>query len=332
MTTFFPHLYEYSKFISLAKEYEKIDEHQTQIQRKRHFADSKYAEQKPIKYLTLSKNTLSFNQCRQSSDIDFLIYLEIKAQKLRESSYNPLKYYNVSINEILKERTELANFNRYQKPADWPQSSSIIHISEYKHKCFSTSRHWMIIDFILCVEIAKILPFFDKLNIDDKQELLKSTTLLNSLFTQAYYSFTVSCDALIFPDGSVPCMFTQKHNIQSGFFEEIVEPIKRIKMTKEEYVLLKTMIFCSSKSEFISVEGSKIIESEFHRYSKLLLNFLQAKYGDSEGAVRYSQILSVLEAMIYFTQKAKEFYFYVGTLNTNFRQHSTFALVKQLIN
>lgn len=91
-------------------------------------------------------------------------------------------------------------------------------------------------------------------------------------------------------------------------------------------------MFVFLESEFISVEGSKIIESEFHRYSKLLLNFLQAKYGDSEGAVRYSQILSVLEAMIYFTQKAKEFYFYVGTLNTNFRQHSTFALVKQLIN
>uniref|UniRef100_A0A914YTS2 NR LBD domain-containing protein n=1 Tax=Panagrolaimus superbus TaxID=310955 RepID=A0A914YTS2_9BILA len=127
-------------------------------------------------------------------------------------------------------------------------------------------------------------------------------------------------------------MFTRLHNIQSVVFEQIVEPIKRISMTKEEYVLLKAMIFCSSKSESISFEGRKILEIEFHRYSKILLNHLQAKYGNSQGAVRYSQILSVLEAMIYFTQKAKEFYFYVGTMIKNFPSHSPFELIKEFIN
>uniref|UniRef100_A0AC34FDH9 Uncharacterized protein n=1 Tax=Panagrolaimus sp. ES5 TaxID=591445 RepID=A0AC34FDH9_9BILA len=50
------------------------------------------------------------------------MYLEIKAQKLRESNFNPLKFYNVTVDAILKTRTELANINKYEKPSQWPLS------------------------------------------------------------------------------------------------------------------------------------------------------------------------------------------------------------------
>uniref|UniRef100_A0AC35GUS7 NR LBD domain-containing protein n=1 Tax=Panagrolaimus sp. PS1159 TaxID=55785 RepID=A0AC35GUS7_9BILA len=128
-------------------------------------------------------------------------------------------------------------------------------------------------------------------------------------------------------------MFTHSHGLQSDIFHRIVEPIKRIQMTKEEYIVLKTIIFCSSKSESISLKGREILENEFQKYSNILLKHLQAKYGDAPGAVRYSQILSVMEAMTYFTQKAKEFYFYVGA---SFPQHSgheltNSKLIKQII-
>uniref|UniRef100_A0AC34GFE1 NR LBD domain-containing protein n=1 Tax=Panagrolaimus sp. ES5 TaxID=591445 RepID=A0AC34GFE1_9BILA len=101
-------------------------------------------------------------------------------------------------------------------------------------------------------------------------------------------------------------------------------------MTKEEYVLLKIIIFCSSKSDEISDSGKALLTTEFHRYSRLLLNHLQAKYGDASGAVRYSQILSVMEAMIYYTQKAKEFYIYISTTEQS-PPHSTMALLDQII-
>uniref|UniRef100_A0AC35GYC3 NR LBD domain-containing protein n=1 Tax=Panagrolaimus sp. PS1159 TaxID=55785 RepID=A0AC35GYC3_9BILA len=129
----------------------------------------------------------------------------------------------------------------------------------------------------------------------------------------------MSCDALIFPDGSMPIKRPIIHSHQKDIFERIVEPVKRIKITKEEYVLLKAIIFCSAKSDTISDEGKKILKIEFHRYSQLLMNHVQAKYGDAPGAVRYSQILSVMEAMIYFTQKGKEFHFFLGTSSRHFR-------------
>jgi hypothetical protein len=321
MTTFFPHLYEYCKVISLLEENKKSGNEIQKRGRKR-FPNVSHRCPQETK---ITKCFLTFNQDKESKNIDFLKYLEIKAQNLRESTYNPLKFYNVTIETILKTRTELSNINKYEKPFNWPLSyEQLIQTKSLEIK------HWIVIDIILCIEIAKTLPFFCKLSVPDQQTLLRTTTLLTTCLTEAYYSYVASSDVLIFPDGFAPTMspaFLTSHN---DFFIGVVEPLKRIKMTKEEYILLKTIIFCSSKSDEISEEGKEILEKEFHRYSRLLLNYIQAKHGNAPGAVRYSQILSVMEAMIYFSQKGKEFYAYISTIKQP-PPHPTMALLDQVI-
>uniref|UniRef100_A0AC34FKM8 NR LBD domain-containing protein n=1 Tax=Panagrolaimus sp. ES5 TaxID=591445 RepID=A0AC34FKM8_9BILA len=334
MTTFFPHLYEYGKIINIIKKYES-KENDTEIKPRKRCLKDEILNSNPE--TSLIKYSLNFYQCRQSTDIDFLVYLELKAQKLRESTYNPLKFYNVTLEAIIKARTELSNINKYEKPPEWPLKEEILddqyatqaiikartelsNINKYEKPPewplkeeilddqYATqgefpTRHWIVVDTILCIEIAKILPFFVKLNISDQQDLLKTTILLNALFTEAYYSFTALYETLIFPDGKMPIKFPNIHKWQIDIFRE---------------------------SDKISDAGKAILKIEFHRYSRLLLNHLQAKYGDAPGAVRYSQILSVMEAMIYYTQKGKEFYVFLGAMR-NFPPHPTMALMDQII-
>uniref|UniRef100_A0AC34FKB3 NR LBD domain-containing protein n=1 Tax=Panagrolaimus sp. ES5 TaxID=591445 RepID=A0AC34FKB3_9BILA len=299
MTTFFPHLYEYGKIINIIKKYES-KENDTEIKPRKRCLKDEILNSNPE--TSLIKYSLNFYQCRQSTDIDFLVYLELKAQKLRESTYNPLKFYNVTLEAIIKARTELSNINKYEKPPEWPLKEEILD-DQYATQGEFPTRHWIVVDTILCIEIAKILPFFVKLNISDQQDLLKTTILLNALFTEAYYSFTALYETLIFPDGKMPIKFPNIHKWQIDIFRE---------------------------SDKISDAGKAILKIEFHRYSRLLLNHLQAKYGDAPGAVRYSQILSVMEAMIYYTQKGKEFYVFLGAMR-NFPPHPTMALMDQII-
>lgn len=81
-----------------------------------------------------------------------------------------------------------------------------------------------------------------------------------------------------------------------------------------KHVLFKNKIFRISESKDISDEGRKILNNEFEKCSNLLLKYMQAKHGSTSGAVRYSQILTIMEAMIYFGQKGREFYAYFGIL------------------
>uniref|UniRef100_A0AC34FH60 NR LBD domain-containing protein n=1 Tax=Panagrolaimus sp. ES5 TaxID=591445 RepID=A0AC34FH60_9BILA len=302
MATFFPHLYEYSQLVKSIKDDEN---------KKKSNASSNNSDSRPndnirgkskqnLPVIPLQHKTLTFEQYYQSKNLKTLMYIEEKFQRLRDSSYNPIELYNAKLDILLKNQNELSNVERYQKPKEWPLQNQM--------KFPESGKHWMVCDAILCIEFAKTLPFFDKLIVGDQLEVLKSTALFNTLLTSAYYSSELNSNVLIYPDGHMPIKYPLIHKTHFDLYERIVEPVKRIKMTKEEFILLKIIILCSTNSDCISDEGKSILGAEKNRYNKLLLEYLQIKHGKCPGAIRYSQIISIMEAIIYFAQKSREFY------------------------
>uniref|UniRef100_A0AC35GYM7 Uncharacterized protein n=1 Tax=Panagrolaimus sp. PS1159 TaxID=55785 RepID=A0AC35GYM7_9BILA len=164
MSTFFPHLYEYGKVVNYLKEYDKKNSETNQTIRKRIFPDEQIEKDNTT---IICKISPTFNQYFQSKDVDNLVYLELKVQKIRESTYNPIKFLYSPIETILKEKSELTNANNYCKPLEWPLNDKIL-AEQFKYPCKITPKHWTFVDYILCIEIAKILPFFSKLKIFDQ--------------------------------------------------------------------------------------------------------------------------------------------------------------------
>ena len=147
-----------------------------------------------------------------------------------------------------------------------------------------------------------------------QEAAIRNSFLINTTLTQSYYSFAKHKDTVTLPDGIMPILFS-KHAHPSGptnlhleVFCRVLEPLQRANLTQEEYVLLKAIILCSPSAPDLSNKGKKLLEKEFEKYSKILLKHLQNKLGTKPGAVKYSQVMNIFEAMAHFAQRNREFH------------------------
>uniref|UniRef100_A0A914DBA6 Uncharacterized protein n=1 Tax=Acrobeloides nanus TaxID=290746 RepID=A0A914DBA6_9BILA len=146
-----------------------------------------------------------------SRKIDFLLYLEFKTKRLRESSFNPTRSF-VSIEDVIINPCELRNADKYDKPSEWPLDINFI-LDKMKHSPPDSSyfeelkpsrRHWLVTDFVLAIEVAKALPIYEQIETKDRLLLLEFVGLINAILLQTYYSYEQNSDTIKAPDGFMP--------------------------------------------------------------------------------------------------------------------------------
>ena len=145
---------------------------------------------------------------------------------------------------------------------------------------------------------------------------------MTAILTQSYYSNLAHYDTMIMPDGGIPFKFCSKDTVTRLHIEvfcRVIEPIKRVELTQEEYVLLKTLMLCNPSGEELSPKGRKLLQNESERYGRILLNHMQENLGLGPGAVKYSKVMEIFEAMAHFAQRYREFFtWYMPSLQTLF--------------
>jgi len=237
--------------------------------------------------------------------IDFLTYLDYKVMRLRVTEYNPEHLYNFDVADLLKRsHNDLSDVDKY---------NLITFDSKYhdKNKNFEKKglKLWLFLDIILAIEQMKLLPVMEKLKDDDKETIFKYTALTIGYFTQAYYSHIKKSEVLICPDGLTPIKVDQNmQQIHVDLFVRVMEPLLRVNPTKEEYSLIKAIIVCNPDISGISTNAQTIITEHRRQYVSTLLLHEQKTHGATSGANRFSQLLFLIESMIHFTEKQREFH------------------------
>ncbi|KAH7717878.1 Protein NHR-36 [Aphelenchoides avenae] len=205
---------------------------------------------------------MASDQCLETRLVTELLYLESKAKRLRESAFDPRELYVTDIRGLLKKPIELGNADKYEKPPEWPltmaqleaerpkkwpPSCDILDKSKFKYP------HWPTIDLLLSIDMAKALPVFQKLEVDDQEALLRHVALVNSIITQAFYSRHYNETTLTYPNGFQPIGLRKKFSrfvrpvpeqLEYDVFCRTLEPLMRVGLTSEEYVLLKALVYC----------------------------------------------------------------------------------------
>uniref|UniRef100_A0A914CA72 NR LBD domain-containing protein n=1 Tax=Acrobeloides nanus TaxID=290746 RepID=A0A914CA72_9BILA len=181
-------------------------------------------------------------------------------------------------------------------------------------------RHWIAVDFILIIEAAKTLPFFDQLNEDDKVTLLERITVVNVVLLQSFYSAQKNSTTLIMPDGLTPITFTRKfkqmpEKLEIEVFCRCIETLQRIGLNTTEYVLLKTIMYCYSCIDGLSSRAREILNKEREKYALTLLRYMQAQLGTMEGAKKYAEVISLVETFFYFAQRNREMHVIISLIN-----------------
>ena len=56
----------------------------------------------------------AFSQTKERQEIDFLLYLEAKQRRLRDSMYNPEQLYATILRDLLQKSSELSLADKYE--------------------------------------------------------------------------------------------------------------------------------------------------------------------------------------------------------------------------
>uniref|UniRef100_A0A915D1J4 NR LBD domain-containing protein n=1 Tax=Ditylenchus dipsaci TaxID=166011 RepID=A0A915D1J4_9BILA len=99
-----------------------------------------------------------------------------------------------------------------------------------------------------------------------------------------------------------------RKSFHTHLYAVVIDPIRRIKLTVEELVLLKAIIFSNSAIENLNSRDIKLLQTESCRYSKILLHSLQVRLGILPGAKRFGDILSIVSCLLKAAQQTRKSY------------------------
>uniref|UniRef100_A0A1I8B5N2 NR LBD domain-containing protein n=1 Tax=Meloidogyne hapla TaxID=6305 RepID=A0A1I8B5N2_MELHA len=260
------------------------------------------------KYFYPLRTQTIFIENEENKIIEYLLLLEKNAQRIRKSPTKITdKHYDFSyktLNEVISKRKENLIFLSHEylnEEQKFPESGYIEFI--HKNGLFALRPTSLIEDLVIIIDIAKTMPFFYNMELNDLIYQLTNISMPLVALTGVYYSCNKWSKSVITTDGlPVVMAFSGEYykgdstlnNLLEKVFTKDLEPFYRVNITDEEYVLLRSIIYSHFVTNGVSKEGQKFLLSEAEKYSGILMKMLQ-KRGQLRGAMRYAELLHLIE-------------------------------------
>ncbi|KAH7721788.1 Nuclear hormone receptor [Aphelenchoides avenae] len=253
---------------------------------------------------------LPYQETAECRELDALVYVESRCHSLRQI-IDPCDFAISTLRANISERCRL---DKVQMCSADSSSAPAFEFAgrKYDYKAVGMKRIWIAVDFFLFVEAAKTLPVFDKLTLDDKEALLVHVALATTALTRVFFTLAMRSSVVVYPDGTVPMLPFYKTGLEDELLSRIMEPMRRVGLSVEEFVLLKAIIYCSPDAENLSTSGRETLQAERERYAGLLLRHLQRKCGPTVGAKKYAEVIALVDAYFHFGLKHRQHCLLIG--------------------
>ncbi|KAI6205343.1 hypothetical protein M3Y94_00781400 [Aphelenchoides besseyi] len=214
-----------------------------------------------------------------------LMIKEKKFLKMLTSSLAPI---HTNLAEALgTPQSTFDDFQRYEEKQ--LGSEDQLNFSYWRSKILSTVIEW-----------AKSFPEFQQLSMHDKQSLIVHSSFSNLVLSEAFHTPQHYQDRIVFPDG-----LSGFRNLTANILKErsgliptvvavinnILVPIRKMKMTEVEYVLLQAIIFFDPECLSLTDDAIQITQAKRLDLLRSLKNYLDKVYNESESAHRYAALL-----------------------------------------
>ncbi|KAL3121276.1 hypothetical protein niasHT_008258 [Heterodera trifolii] len=186
----------------------------------------------------------------------------------------------------------------------------------------------VVMDLLCVFEIGKTFQFFDQLGNSDKIALCSNIAMPLYALCNSYYSVQQNCDVLCTPDGLMPIKiyansYYKQDSVAMGMGEKLlrnaVRPFIRLKLSNEEFVLIRAIIYSHMVSPGLSDQAQNLLRSEAEKYAALLMSVVQTNYGHAAGALRYVELMGLIEGLFNTGAKQRQMNTYISNvLDPNF--------------
>ncbi|KAL3101731.1 hypothetical protein niasHT_022933 [Heterodera trifolii] len=181
---------------------------------------------------------------------------------------------------------------------------------------------------LLCVfEIGKTFSFFEQLDINDKIALCSNIAMPLYVLCVGFYSVQQNCDVFCTPNGLMLITTFANSNFNQDpvamrmgdkLLCKAMEPFVRLKLSTEEFVLIRAIIYSHMVTPGLSDQAQKMLFIEAEKYSLLLMRLLQINYGPPAGALRYVELMGLIEFLFNAGVKNRQLLTYISVLTKNF--------------
>lgn len=223
--------------------------------------------------------------------IELLLEKETKYQTLLVSSEMPI---HTTLHEALH-NNDIAFENAFTKYGKRMDVNYPTNFSFWRAKILSVLAEW-----------AKSFEVFSRLDRDDQKRLFIHTAFSNLVLAEAFHTPDKYNDRIVFPDGL--CGFrnmTQSVTTDAvsnrtygltptvvAVINDILVPIRRMRLTRIEYVLLQAIIFYDPDCLSLTNHAAQLIAAKRRRLLDSLRGYLVHQYKDQmEASIRFSEIL-----------------------------------------
>ncbi|PIC19521.1 hypothetical protein B9Z55_025045 [Caenorhabditis nigoni] len=164
--------------------------------------------------------------------------------------------------------------------------------------------YWRAKILTVLVEWAKSFEVFSHLQPEDQKRLFIHTAFSNLVLAEAFHTPEKYNDRIVFPDGlcgfrnvaqtvSSDGVSTKTYGLTPtvvAVINDVLVPIRRMRLTKVEYVLLQAIIFFDPDCLSLTKHGSQLIAAKRRRLLHALQDWLQQQ-NKHEAAGRFAEIL-----------------------------------------
>ncbi|KAL7078856.1 hypothetical protein ACQ4LE_001971 [Meloidogyne hapla] len=255
-------------------------------------------------------------------DLEMLLSTENKALKLRQSPNNLLLEYlfTKSLENLIESKINVLDFVEL-----FGMNGKQLYLNEYlfkQGKNLPIIGNYQNLDFLLEIETMKKLPILDKISLEDKVWIFRENIQCLVTFSNAFQSYQRGSLSVKYPNDICPgnlCkdLFDQifrgedweRYNaLKRRAFFDIITEFKTFNITQQEYVLLKTILFCNSIPQNISQNSKNLLKLEAERYGQILMKYLQNLLGNFNVAMRHAKCLLFIGKIFEYNRQQNIFY------------------------
>uniref|UniRef100_A0A914NKW7 Nuclear receptor n=1 Tax=Meloidogyne incognita TaxID=6306 RepID=A0A914NKW7_MELIC len=290
---------------------EKVVEIQTMIQNKRIELASKgkYVQGKSsnncaveeINFVDLQNSIIA---AQNKQFLDYLLTVEQNACRTRDSGIDEC-HYNSSCNSLASLLTRKENLIAMKhENIGMPRHSKSVHAPIEGFIAFSRLPKPFTDVLLIIVDTARTMPFFDKLDLSDKICQITTITMPTLALHFGYYCSRMLSETVVFSNGyPIKDVFNANfykedmtiNKFIKKLFDNSMGPFNRLQLSKEEFVLLRAIIFSHFASTGLSHYARQLLLTEAEKYSDILMKMLQSRYGPFPGAKRYAELFHLVE-------------------------------------
>ncbi|KAL3124620.1 hypothetical protein niasHT_010461 [Heterodera trifolii] len=172
---------------------------------------------------------------------------------------------------------------------------------------FISKSPYFAMDLIFVFKIVKTFPSFEQLIISDKIALYSNIAMPLVVLSKGFYSVQQNSDVICDPSSGVIGINTITNSCFNGdsitmkmgdqLLCNAIQPFSHRKLSTEEFVLVRAIVYSHMVTPGLSDHGQKLLFSEAEKYSSLLMRNLQMNYGRAPGALRYVELMGMIECL-----------------------------------